>query len=163
MTSAPGFAVGRDGQLPDFYVMAKVEEDITFREEVTSLNEFLASKPWSANEFYISLQNNNTDTLEKRHNIGGQIPHTMRQRRRRRQEMADAVSEVFLFRKAQKACWRCATNVGRGKAKRRATGKYIPAGEVGFEVSLVHLKCTRKRRNIKPVVLVRKKQSWCFQ
>ena len=50
--------------------------------------------------------------------------------------MADAVSEVFLFRKPQKACWRCATNLGRGKAKRRATGKYIPAGEVGFEVSL---------------------------
>jgi hypothetical protein len=114
--------------------MAKVEEDITFREEVTSLNEFLASKPWSANEVLISLQNNNKDTLENRHSIRGQIPHTIR--RRRRQEMADAVSEVFLFRKPDKAWWRCATNVGRGKAKRRATGKYIPAGEVGFEVSL---------------------------
>ena len=51
------------------------------------------------------------------------------------QEIADNVSVVLMFRKPHKDWWKCVTNVGRGRAKCRATGNVIPAGQNRYEVS----------------------------
>ena len=51
------------------------------------------------------------------------------------QEMAEQVSITLMFRKPHKDWWKCVANVGRGKAKCRANGVSIPAGQLRYEVS----------------------------